>query len=177
MVADVGRTNGLMSLLGALAGGAVVSHLEITLTDILLDFFADSAQRQFAEVYRVGTHIRNQTLLIEALCKSHRLLDRKAELAGSLLLEGAGGEGRSGHTLERLNDNVAHLEISLLALLNKVTSSFMIWQMAVEFCGELLTLATGKLSSDTIIGLTLEGLDFLLTLGYQANGHTLHATS
>ena len=94
MVADIGGADGLVSLLGTLAAGAVLSHLEILLTDSLLHLLADGIQRQFAQVHRVGTHIGDETFLIESLCQPHGLLDRESKLAGSFLLQCAGGKGR-----------------------------------------------------------------------------------
>ena len=95
VVADISRTNSLVGLLSALACRAVVPQLEVLLTDALLDLLADGSQSQFAQVDRVGTHIGNQTFFIEPLGQPHGLLDRKAKLTGSLLLESTGREGRS----------------------------------------------------------------------------------
>ena len=53
----------------------------------------------------------------------------------------------------------------------------MVGQMAVQFGLELASLVTGKLGCDAVIGFALKSLDFLLALGDESNGHTLHTSS
>ena len=178
VVADVGGTDGLVSLLSALAGGAVMAHLEVTLPDVLLDFLADGTQCQVAQVDRVGTHVGNETFFVQALSQSHRLLDREAELAGGFLLQGAGGERRRRGALERLDGHVGHLELCLLAVLQERGGGVMVGQMAVQLSRELASIGItlGEVGRDTVIGFSLEILDFLLTLGNQTHGDALYTT-
>ena len=145
MVTDVGGTNGLVSLLGALAGRAIMTHLEVALADVLLDFLADGSQRQIAQIHRVGTHVSDQAFLIETLREAHGLLHRQSQLAGSLLLEGTRREGRSRCALHGLHSHVSNLEVRLLAVLQEGVGLLMVLQMTVQLGRERLAVGIGEL--------------------------------
>ena len=131
MVTDISGTYSLMGLLGALAGRAIMAHLEIALTDVFLDVLADGSQRKIAQVNRVGTHIGDQTFLIQALSQSHSLTHRKAQLAGSFLLQRACGERRRRCALHGLHSHVGYMKLGLLAPLKEVLGGIMVSDMMV----------------------------------------------
>ena len=96
---DVRRADGLVGLLGAFGLGLVVVPAGVFLAVEFRDLFLALGQRLLREVHRVGTHVGDQTLLVEVLGHGHRLRYGHAQLAARLLLERRGRERRRGVTL------------------------------------------------------------------------------
>ena len=71
------------------------------------------------EVYAISTHVGDASALIESLRYHHGLAYSEAQLAGSLLLEGRGGEWRGRHTLGRLLGDSLYRELGVLTLLQE----------------------------------------------------------
>src|SRR2546430_1607482 len=97
----------LVRLLRALRTGLVVARLidRVGRAEFLRDDLTRLVERALGDVERVGAHIGDETdrgalpdrdAFIELLRQDHRPLHRIAELAGCLLLQGRGGEGRRG---------------------------------------------------------------------------------
>ena len=104
--AGVGRPDRLVRLLRALRLGAIDPRLfgESLLAVEPDDDLADLPDRFLREIDRVGAHVRDQAdlaladvhALVQLLRHAHGLLSAETELAGGFLLQGRGGEGRSG---------------------------------------------------------------------------------
>ena len=82
------RTDGLMGLLGSLGLGPVLAGVGILLAELVDDELLRGAEGEGGEVRRVGTHVGDQTALVEGLRHPHRRPDREMKFPGSLLLEG-----------------------------------------------------------------------------------------
>ena len=87
-ILNIGRTDGLVGFLGALAVGLVLADLGILLAVVLSDELLGRIDSQAGEVGRVGTHVGDQTAFIQLLGDVHGRADREVQLAGGLLLEG-----------------------------------------------------------------------------------------
>src|SRR5690606_358993 len=68
----------------------------------LTDQGARGGERCIRERRAVGTHVGDETVLVEALRGAHRAGGRVTELSAGLLLEGRGHEGRRGAAAVRL---------------------------------------------------------------------------
>jgi hypothetical protein len=82
----------------------------------VLDLAAGGAERLARQGQRVGAHICDVTVLIQALCNPHGAAGVKSQLAARLLLQGRGHEGRVGAVGEGLLCDVGDLEGSVLQL-------------------------------------------------------------
>ena len=80
--------------------------LAVEIRDLLLAL----RQRQRREVHRVGTHVGDETLLVEVLRDGHGLRNRHPQLAPRLLLQRGGREGRRGIALHGLLLDLGHRE-------------------------------------------------------------------
>ena len=176
----IGGTDGFVSLLGTLRTGVVLAHFGVFLAVELADFLLGGVDAQSGEVYRVGTHIGNLSVLVEVLGNHHGLADRKAQLAGGLLLEGRGGEGRCRRTLHGLLAHAIDGKGCLLALLQElrhlVVRLHALCQGGLHLGLRAVAVGDGKDGVDAVIGLAGERLYLTLTLDNEAYGHTLHTT-
>ena len=86
-----------MGLLGIAAFGGVLARLraEVIGAVLIAHAAAGCRNRLLAEMHRVGAHVGDVAALIQALGCAHRFASGKAQFAVGLLLQGAGGEGRS----------------------------------------------------------------------------------
>ena len=170
-----------MGLLGSLRTGVILAYLRIFLAIEFADLLFRSIDTQAGEVDRVGTHVGNLSVFIQVLRYHHRLTDSKAQFAGSLLLQGTGGEGGSRCTLQRFFADAADGEGCFLALLQQPIYLLVSLQTLGQ-CGTHLTLRTvgigdAKDGTDAIVRLAPELLNLTFTLHDEAYGNALHTTS
>ena len=167
---------GLVGLLGALAGGVVLAYLEVLLAQRGLNLVAYGSQGQVGEVERVGTHVGDESRLIERLGHAHRLRHREAQLAGGLLLQGRGGERRGRRLLHWLHGHCSHREAGRAAGLEKGHSLVVRLETRVQLGRHTGLAALGlHRAGDAVVGLALEVAYLLLALGDEPHRHTLHA--
>ena len=129
------------------------------------------------EVYRVGTHIGDKTLLIELLRYGHRLRHAHTQLTASLLLECRGGKRRCCIALhglllglrhdELLGDAVVEELLGILTLLEGVR------KCCLEECSVLVT-SDIELSHNTILSNGLKADNLPLALNNKADSHRLN---
>ena len=178
LAVDVRRTDGLVGLLGPLGLGLVVIPARVLLTVELDDLLLALGQRLLREVDRVGTHVGDETLLVEVLRHGHRLRDAHAQLAARLLLERRGGERRRREALCGLLLGAGHREGGVdaaaqerLGLLARLEARR---ELGLE---ERLVGVVGgvELRHDAVVGGRMEGDDFTLALHEQPYGNALHA--
>ena len=77
-----------MGLLGPLGLGPVLAGMGILLTELVDDELLRRVEGEGGEVRGVGTHVGDQTALVQGLRHPHRRPDREVKLPGSLLLKG-----------------------------------------------------------------------------------------
>ena len=168
-----------MSLLGALALGLVVEPTVVLLAKVFCDLLLALCQCLNSQVHRVGTHVGNQTLLVEVLRNGHRLRNAHAEFTAGLLLQGRGGKGRCRETLCRFLFALRNAERGTLAREEELLSLLRRVEALRQFGTEegLLGIVLGiELCHDTEIGGRVEGDDLAFALHDEAYGYRLHAT-
>ena len=103
-----------------------------------------------------------------------------SQLAGGLLLQRRGSEGRCGHTLERLLAYRTNGKLGLAAALQECYSLFAGGKALVEFGFDLgdvaFGLGHGEDGAHAIVGLAHEGLYLALALNDESYSHALHAS-
>ena len=170
LAVDVRRADGLVGLLRALGLGLVVVPRRVFLAVEFRDLLLALRERLLREVHRVGTHVGDQTLLVEVLRHGHGLRDRHAQLAARLLLERRGREGRRGITLRGLLLGFRHRELGAgraaeerFGLGGRLEAR---GQLGLEEC--LVRISGGvELRHDAEIGSRTEGDDFALAFDDQ----------
>ena len=122
----------------------------ITFAVLLSDGLARGRERHVAEVKRVGTHVGDEPRFIQSLSHHHGLRHGETQLAGRLLLQRRGGEGRR----RRL------LHWALRRVFDR------------ERCLGILTRAEEGLGLVAILQPTVQlGLEQRLPVGQQERGH------
>jgi hypothetical protein len=120
--AGVCRPDSLVGFLSVLGLGAVDSRFfgQSFPAVELHDDLADLPDGFLREVNRVGAHVRDESdrafadvhAFVQLLRHPHGLLRAEAELAGGFLLQGRGGEGRSGVAAPLLAVDAKHGELA-----------------------------------------------------------------
>ena len=167
-----------MGLLRTFGLGLVVEPARIFLAVEFRDLLLALGQRLLREVHRVGTHVGDQTLLVEVLRDGHRLRYGHAQLAARLLLERRGGERRRGVALCGFLLGLGHRECGADAALQEGFGLRLGFETRRKFGLEerLLRVSGGvELGHDTEIGCRAEGDDLAFALHDQAHGDRLHA--
>ena len=113
-VCRIGWPYSLVRLLRALGLCLVLTGFGVLLTVILYNGLLYRGKSKLGEISGIGTHIGNESLLIQCLRNPHSLGDREAQLPCRLLLQGRGGEWRSrsagdGMLLYGLNPEICTL--------------------------------------------------------------------
>ena len=149
----------------------------ILLAEELDDLLFGLRQSLIRQVDRVGTHIGDQTLLIQTLCERHCLRHRHTQLTTSLLLQGRGGEGRCGNTLRRLLLALHDGETCATAALEECDCLLAGLEAAIQLGTErcLLVAIGDKLCHNAEICNRLKVDDLALALNQQTHRNTLHA--
>ena len=167
-----------MRFLSPFGLGLVVVPLGVFLPVKAGDLLLALGEGLLREVYRVGTHVGNETLLIEMLRDGHGLRNRHAQFAARLLLQGGGGERGCRKTLRGFFFGPEHREAGSDAGLQEVFGLL----AGVEPVGELrfekrLVRVGGgiELGYHAEIGRGAESDDFALALHQQPHGDALHA--
>ncbi len=179
---DVGGTDRLVGLLGALLAGVAIGRLgQVARAVLVADEVAHALHRVLREVGGVGTHVGDVARLVEALGQGHGLLHREAQPATGGLLQGRGDEGRIGLGAGRLvlatGDGKARLAQAGDALqglgLGGGPEGLAI--LARQFEAHRLAGLGHQVGVDVPELLGDEGADLALALDDQAHGHRLHA--
>ena len=156
LAVDIRRADGLVRLLGLLALG----------------------QFLLREVYGVGTHVGDETLLVEVLGDGHRLRNGHAQLAARLLLERRGRERRCRETLCGFLFGFRHGECGADATAEECLGLGLRFEARREFGledGLFGVVGRVELCHDAEIGCRAEGDDLALALDDQPYGDALHA--
>ena len=167
-----------MGLLGPLGMGPELALAGIFCTEVVEDEFLGSPERQRREVGRVGTHIGDETALVQALRQTHRKADGEAELARRLLLEGGGGERRGRIADAFLGLDGTYGEMCSDAVLQELACFFKTCETGSERGLDLdgsrraLRVEHGL---DAVERLALERHDLLLAVDDEPQGDGLHA--
>ena len=186
----MGGADGLVGILSVALG---LEGMETSVIIAIAIAMADKVRRGghglFGKPQGVGTHIGDKTqralaghihAFVQLLSHHHGLLGSEAQLPGSLLLQGGGGEwGRGGTLLLRLfhigngkifsGDVGNHLRGLLLA------GKLLLLGAAVIVGNETAGLAlTGEIYIQRPVFLRLESPDFILPIHYQTGGNALH---
>ena len=163
-----------MRLLRTLRAGLVLTRVGILRTEVVQDELLGRAERQGGKVRGIGTHVGNQTALVEPLRQAHRQAHGVAQLAGRLLLE-RGGRKRRRREADR---------VLLLHGCDRVSSAYAVLQ---EGTGLLQILETGvqqafdldpvhdELGFHLIIWRMLESDDLFLAVHDEPERDGLHA--
>ena len=160
--------------------------------------FARRLDRHAGQIGRVGTHISNVPVLVQALRHLHRPPGREAELAVGFLLQRAGCERRVGLGRVWLIFQRSHFELAVLQARGQVGRGLFVH---LQECGvfelaggrveilarrnaapvdrdqlgaELLLVSLGKAADQVPIGGRTEGHPQSLALDDQPHGHALH---
>ena len=175
---QIRRTDSLVSLLRALGLGLIVANLVILLAEELNNLLLGLRQSLTRQIDRVGTHIGDQTLLVQTLCQRHRLRHRHTQLTACLLLQGRGGEGGRGNTLRRFLLALHHRETCAFATFEECHSLLALLETAAQFGTEhrLLVALGDKLRHNAEVIRRFEVDNLALALNQQSHRHTLHTT-
>ncbi len=162
---DVGGSNGLVSLLRALAGTVDIwLGRQILRAEILFDIFGSLLLCLGSDIERVGTHIGDQAhrafpatfdALVELLGQAHGLRGAELQMAAGSLLQSTGDEGRGRILTARAGTHLGHLMPYTLAQ-----------QCLLETQGPLLVRNQGLLGIDA----RKLGLELGFRLGTQKHG-------
>ena len=175
-VADIGRTDGFVGLLGTLDAGVIVARLGIFSAVEFGDGLFGGADGQRREVHGVGTHVGDQTGLVEALGDRHGLADGEPELAGSFLLQGGSGERRSRGTVRFFLFDGIDLELGAFAAFQERAGLLLVVEFAVEGGVDGLLGTFGQEGAfHAEERLAVEGGDFALAVDDEFQGHRLDA--
>ena len=130
-----GRANRLVRFLGVLDLGLVQPHLiGQELAPVLrLDQLARRLDGHLGQVSRVGSHVRDVAVFVQALGHLHRPPRREAELAVGLLLQRAGRERRRRPRRERLVFERGHLELDPRQPLGQLSGGRLVEQQQPGF--------------------------------------------
>ena len=174
---DIRRTNSLVSLLSTLRLSLEVVGIGVFSAKEAGNLVLALCNGHLREVYRVGTHIGDKTLLIELLRYGHRLRHAHTQLTASLLLECRGGKRRCCIALhglllglrhgELLGDAVVEELLGILTLLEGVR------KCCLEECSVLVT-SDIELSHNTILSNGLKADNLPLALNNKADSHRLN---
>ena len=173
---QVRRTDSLVCLLRALGLGLIVTNLMILLAKELDDLLLGLSQRLTRQIDRVGTHIGDQTLLVQTLSQRHRLRNRHTQLTTCLLLQGRGGERRRGNTLRRLLLALHDRETCALATFEECYRLLALLETAAQLGTERGLVVGRELRHHAIVLRRLEIDDLSLALNQQTHCNALHAT-
>ena len=158
----------------------VVAWTAVFLAVGLDDFLLAGVDAEAGEVDRVGTHIRDLSALVEPLGHHHRLAHGEAQLAGCLLLQRRGGEGRCRRALQRLLLHVADDKLCRLALLQESQHLVVRLQTGIQLGLHFRDRPVGVGQTEdgvhTVEGFALESLYLALALHDEADGHALHTS-
>ena len=175
--AHVGGADSLVSLLRSFGLGLVAAGLHVFVAIHVADFIFGHAQCQVAQVHAVGTHVGDESVLVQLLRYLHGACHTEAQLAAGLLLQCRGGEGRRRGTLCRFRLNTFHLECAPRHAVQECGGLVLLVESAAQLCQHLGVPVGGKeLCRDAEVALADKVLDFLFALHYQADGHALHTS-
>ena len=121
-----------MGFLCSLCLAPFVAHLRIFLSVVLADELLRGIEGEGREVGRVGTHICDESVLIELLGYVHCLADREPELACSLLLKGRSSEWGGWETVAFLLVYLADSELGANASCKEFLCGFHVREASVE---------------------------------------------
>ena len=167
-----------MSLLRTPGAGLVLPGVGVFLPEVLDDEFLGGAQGQGRQRHGVGTHVGDQTALIQGLRHAHRRADGEVQHAGGLLLERGGREGRAGVAGALLGVDVGDGIDGPDAVLKELFGIFKRVETAVQQRADLdggggpLRVEEGL---HAVVGLALEVHDLLLAVHDQAQCDGLDA--
>ena len=192
---EVGGSNGLVGLLGILAGG-VADRLggQVAIAELVLDLLADGGRRLVRNPEAVGTHVGDQAdrpgavdvdSFVELLGDLHGSLARKPQPDRGLLLERAGLERGVGLVElfglvdlgDRVGDRlqgVAH-RVRLGLGLGLELGAVVLGQARLELVGGGGRAGRAHGRGDLPVFLGDEGPDVALAVGDQPHGDRLHA--
>ena len=148
----------------------------ILLAKELDDLLLGLRQRLTRQIDRVGTHIGDQTLLVQTLCQRHRLRHRHTQLTTCLLLQGRGGERRCGNTLRRLLLTLHDGETCALAAFEECNRLLALLETAAQLGTERGLVVGRELRHHAIVVRSLEVDDLALAFNQQTHRNALHAT-
>ena len=167
-----------MGLLCPFGLGLVVVRRRVFLAEERRDLRLALGYGLLREVHRVGTHVCDESLLVEVLRHGHCLRYRHPELAARLLLQCRGSEGRGGITLCRLLLDLGYGVCGADALAEELLGLLLVLETRAQLGLEErlgLVVRTVELCHDTVVWCRLEGYDLALALHDETYGHTLHA--
>ena len=174
---EVGGAYSLVSLLSALGLSLVAACLYVFKAVLVFNLLLGHTEGELAEVHAVGTHVGDVTALVQLLSHLHSPCYAEAQFAAGLLLQGAGGERRCGHTAQRLGLNLANLEAGIYEAAQEgfclLGSVVVVTQFGVQ---GFAALDGAELGRHTEVRLAYEVFDFLLALHDEAHSHALHAS-
>ena len=164
-----------MRLLCSLGRGAVLPRLGIVLSEVFHDVVPGCSQGELREVCGVGSHIGDETLLIQALSHSHRGVDREVQLSGRLLLHRGCGERGCRASCGCLLVDTAHPEFGSGTVLEELPGLVNCPEPGPQ-CG--IDLHIPSFGSEDcvrlVVGFPVEGHDLPLPVHYKPQGHALH---
>ena len=167
-----------MGLLGSPCGGVVLAHTGVVRSVIVCYICLCSVDCETGQIGGVGTHIGDESALVELLGHCHCAAHRHVELPGRLLLEGGGGErgGRGAYSVFLLNGT--YPEFGVDAALQEGAGLFDGFEAAVEKGSDQHSLRGIPGMEEgfyAVIWLRPEGDDLALAVHHQSQGHGLYA--
>ena len=156
---------------------------QVFFAELFFDRITRGHDRLRCHVDTVGTHVGDQTSLIQTLGRAHRLASTHTELTRGFLLERRGHERRGRVTIGRLCLNRLNRQI---AARNRSGSQFSLRSgrniefvelFASERCQTRLKLLTARVRENSLHGpvfLGIEGLNLHLAFNDQAQTNGLH---
>ena len=174
----VGGADGLVGFLCAFGVGVVVAGLVELFAHPLHDGRAAALQAEVGKVHRVGTHVGDETGLVQPLRHAHRLSDGESQFAGGLLLEGGGGEGRCRHPSGGPGGHAGDGEAGRAAAFKKRLCFAFGLEAGVQFGLECLVCAVrpqAECGGDAIGRLAPELLYLAFAFHDETHRHALHA--
>ena len=171
-----------MCLLCSLYTGLVLAGLVILRSQIVSNPGLGRTYGKLRQSRGIGTHVGNQSGLVQMLRYGHGLADRESALAGGLLLKGRGSKRRSRTFGNLFLLHRTYGKHAAPAALKESLGLLLRVKPAVQHSYDLIggTPAAFQFLRDKHalypeIGFGIKCVDLPLPLHYQAEGHRLHA--
>ena len=169
-------SDSFVSFLCTFAGCVVITCLDILLSHAFGNLLFTGSKAQGRQIDTVGTHVGNQTVLVQTLCNHHCLGNTQSQLVCSFLLQGAGRERWRRHTLGRLANYFTYPQISVLTCFQE-SLRFMFRSKAVcQFSLYLVAIVSIQTGCNAVRIISLEIDNFPFPFYNQSYGYALNTT-
>ena len=166
-----------MRFLSSFGFCGILTCMYIALTHQRKNGIPACRQGQFRKIYRVGTHVSNQSAFVQTLRNHHGLCHGIPKLTGSFLLECGSGKRRCRRLFNRPCSNIFYFKGSILTFLKETLCLFFCFESFPERSTNHRPFCVLKYSNYFIRSFTSKRIDFTLALYNQTYGNRLYSSS